>query len=254
MVRAMAFPVLVWMWELDHKEGWAPKNWCFQTVVLEKTLESPLDSKEIKPVDSKGNPTLTIHWKDWCWSWSYNTSATWCEVSTHWKRPIRVFSAGTDWGQEEKGVTEDEMAWWHHRLSGHVFEQTLGDKWRTGKPGTVESLGLQRVRHDLATAQQQLKDNCFTILYWFLPFINMTQQLSNKAFEIWYAFYTHNISHQSHFKCSVATCDQWLPYNTVWLSSMAVRVSGWKVRSWDKMSSRNREAWQLGHPRVYQSL
>ena len=65
----------VWMWELDHKEGWAPKDWCFRTLVLEKTLESPLDSKEIKPVHPKGNqPTfLNIHWKDWCWSWGSNT-------------------------------------------------------------------------------------------------------------------------------------------------------------------------------------
>ena len=58
----------VWMWELDHKEGWALKSWCFQTMVLEKTLESPLDYKEIKPVNSKGNQSW-VHWKDWCWSW-----------------------------------------------------------------------------------------------------------------------------------------------------------------------------------------
>ena len=75
-----------WMWKLDYKEGWGPKNWCFQIVVLEKTLESPLDCKEIKPVISKKS-TLNIHWKDWCWSWSSNTLATWCEELTHWKRP-----------------------------------------------------------------------------------------------------------------------------------------------------------------------
>ena len=65
----------VWIWELDHKEGWAPKDWCFRTLVLEKTLESPLDSKEIKPVHPKGNQLtfLNIHWKDWCWSWGSNT-------------------------------------------------------------------------------------------------------------------------------------------------------------------------------------
>ena len=75
------------MWELDQKEGWAPKNWCFQTVLLEKTLESPLHCKEIKPVNSKGNQPWIIHWKDWCWSWSSNTLATWCEEPTYWKRP-----------------------------------------------------------------------------------------------------------------------------------------------------------------------
>ena len=69
----------VWMWELNYKESWALKNWCFWTVVLEKTLESPLDCKEIQSV-------LNIHWKDWCWSWNSNTLATWCEELTHWKR------------------------------------------------------------------------------------------------------------------------------------------------------------------------
>ena len=72
----------VWMWEVDHKEGWAQKNWCFWTVVLEKTLESPLDCKEIKPVNPK-EINLNIHWKDWWWSWSSNTLATWCEELTH---------------------------------------------------------------------------------------------------------------------------------------------------------------------------
>ena len=67
--------------------SWALKNWSFWTVVLEKTLESPLDCKEIKPVCPKGKSTLNIHWKDCCWSWSSNTLATWCEEPTHWKRP-----------------------------------------------------------------------------------------------------------------------------------------------------------------------
>ena len=66
----------VWMWELDYKESWAPKNWCFWTAVLEKTLESPLDFKEIQPVHPKGDQ-LGVHWKDWCWSWNSNPLATW---------------------------------------------------------------------------------------------------------------------------------------------------------------------------------
>ena len=72
------------MWELDYKENWAQKNWWFWTVVLEKTLESPLDCKEIQSVKKS---VLNIHWKDWCWSWNSNTLATWCEELTHWKRP-----------------------------------------------------------------------------------------------------------------------------------------------------------------------
>ena len=68
------------MWDLDHKESWVLKNWCFWTVVLEKTLGSPLDSKEIQPVHPKGN--LNNHWKDWCWSWNSNILATWCKELT----------------------------------------------------------------------------------------------------------------------------------------------------------------------------
>ena len=112
----------VWKWELDHKESWALKNWCFWTVVLEKTPESPLDSKEIKPVYPKGNQ-----------SWIYigrtdaeaETPILWPPDAKNWllgKDP----DAGKEWRQEEKGTTEDEMAGWHHWLYGHGFGWTLG--------------------------------------------------------------------------------------------------------------------------------
>ena len=114
------------MWELDYKETWAPKNWCFWTVVLEKTLESPLDSKENQPVYPKGVlGFLGVHWKDWCWSWNSNTLATNnLDVKSWliWKDP----DAGKDWGQEEKGTTEDEMVGWQHWLDGHGFGWTPG--------------------------------------------------------------------------------------------------------------------------------
>ena len=71
---------------------------------------------------SQRKSVLNIHWKDWCWSWNSNTLATWWEEQTHWKRPW----AGKDWRQEEKGMTEDEMVGWHHRLDGHEFEQAPG--------------------------------------------------------------------------------------------------------------------------------
>ena len=77
----------VWMWELDHKEGWALKNWCFRIVVLEKTLENPLDSKEMKPGNPKGNQSWIFIGRTDNWSWSSNTLATWCEEPTYWKRP-----------------------------------------------------------------------------------------------------------------------------------------------------------------------
>ena len=89
------------VWELDHKEGWEPKNWCFWIVMLEKTLESPLDNKEKSILKIS---TLNIHWKDWCLSWSSNTLASWCEEPTHWKRPwcwkrlrARAEGGGRDW-------------------------------------------------------------------------------------------------------------------------------------------------------------
>ena len=113
----------VWMWELDHKEGWMLKNWCFWTVVLEKTLESPLDCKEIQPVSPKGNQScIFIGRTD-----SEAEAPILCPTDRkNWligKDP----DAGKDWRQEEKGMTEDEMIGWHHWLNGHEFEQAPGD-------------------------------------------------------------------------------------------------------------------------------
>ena len=110
------------MWELDHKESWAMKNWCFWTVVLEKTLESPLNCKEINPVNSKGNqPRIFIGRSDA----EAETPILWLPDAKNWligKDP----DAGKDWRQEETGMTEDEMVGWHHRFDGHEFEQTPG--------------------------------------------------------------------------------------------------------------------------------
>ena len=111
------------MWELDCEESWAPKNWCFWTVVLEKTLESPLDCKEIQPVHPKG---------DQSWVFIGRTDAE-AETPILWPPHAKSWligkdaDAGRDWGQEEKGTTEDEMAGWHHRLNGHEFGWTPGD-------------------------------------------------------------------------------------------------------------------------------
>ena len=107
----------IWMWELDYKERWVPKNWCFWTVVLEKTLESLLDCKEIQPIHPKGDqswlfigktdvePETPIIWPPDAKSWLI------------WKHP----GAGKDRRQEEMGTTEDEMVGWHHPLNGHEF-------------------------------------------------------------------------------------------------------------------------------------
>ena len=107
---------------LDWEEGWAPKNWCFWTVVLEKTLESPLDCKEIQPVHPKGDqPWVFIGRTDV----ESETPILWPPYAKSWligKDP----DAGRDWGQEEKGMTGDEMAGWHHQLYAHEFEWTPG--------------------------------------------------------------------------------------------------------------------------------
>ena len=77
---------LLWMWELDYKESWAVKNWCFWTVVFEKTLESPLDCQEMQPIHPKRKSVLGVHRKDWCWSWNSSILAIWCEELIRWKR------------------------------------------------------------------------------------------------------------------------------------------------------------------------
>ena len=112
----------IWMWELDHKERWAPKNRCFQTVVLDKTLESPLDCK-IKPVSPKGNhPWIFIGRTDA----EPETPILWPPDAKSWLTG-KDTDAGKDWGQEQKGTTEGEMVGWHDQLSRNESEQTLGD-------------------------------------------------------------------------------------------------------------------------------
>ena len=112
----------VWIWELDCEESWVPKNWCFWTVMLEKTLDSPLDCKEVQPVHSKG---------DQSWVFFGRTDAK-AEAPVLWPPHVKSWligkdsDAGRDWGQEEKGMMEDEMAGWHHWLDGRESEWTPG--------------------------------------------------------------------------------------------------------------------------------
>ena len=103
------------MWELDCEESWALKNWCFWTVVLEKTLESPLDYKEIQPFHPKGDQSW-VYWKDWCWSWNSNTLATWCEELTHLRRPwcwerLRAGGEGEDRGWDGWMASPTRWTW-----------------------------------------------------------------------------------------------------------------------------------------------
>ena len=124
------------MWELDHKEVWALKNWCFQIVVLEKTLERPLDCKEIKLVNPEGN-------QPWIFTGRIFAKA---ETPILWPPDAKSRlvgkdpDAGKDWEQEEKGMTEDEMDGWHHWLNG-VWANFRG-WWRTGKLGVLQLQGV----------------------------------------------------------------------------------------------------------------
>ena len=137
----------VWMWELNHKESWALKNWCFWIVVLEKTLESPLDSKEIQPAHPKGNQSWIFIGKDWCWSWNSNTLTTWCQELTHLKRLWC-------WERLKAGGEGDNRGW-----DGWIPSPTLwtwvwvnlGSWWQTGRPGVRQSMGSQRVGHEWVT-------------------------------------------------------------------------------------------------------
>ena len=143
----------VWMWELDYKESWTLKNWCFWIVVLEKTLERPLDCKDLKPLHPKGN-------QSWLFFGRTNVEA---ETPILWPPEAKSWligkdhDSGKDWRQEEKGMTEDEMVGWHHQLNGHEWVKSES-WWWTGRPGMLLSMRLQWVEHDWVTELNWCKD------------------------------------------------------------------------------------------------
>ena len=130
----------VWMWELDYKESWVPKNWCFWIVVLEKTLENPLDCKEIQPVQPKGNQSWIFIGRN---DAEAETPKLWTPDMKHWLIGKQL-DAGKDWRWKEKGMTEDEMVGWYHRLNGHEFEKAPElamdrEAWHAAVHGVVKS-------------------------------------------------------------------------------------------------------------------
>ena len=169
LVKAIIFSSShVWMWELDYKESWAPKNWCFWTVVLEKTLESPLDCKEIKPVNFKGNQS---------WIFIRRTDAE-VEAPVLWPSDAKNWllgkdpDAGKDWRQE-KGMT----GWdgWMASLPQWTWVWVnSGSWWWTGRHGMLQSMGLQRVRHDWGTEL-----NTFFSFFWCDDHISPDDPLAN---------------------------------------------------------------------------
>ena len=151
------------MWELVNKESWVLKNWCFWTVVLEETLESPLDCKDIQAVHPKGNQS---------WIFIRRTDAK-AETPILWPPDARNLliwkdpDAGKDWRREEKGTTEDEMVGWHHQLNGHEFEKTPGvgdgqgglacySPWGCKELDMTERLNWTEMNHLLAVNQDML--------------------------------------------------------------------------------------------------
>ena len=147
IIKAMVFPVvMLWMWELNYKESWVPKNWCFWTVVLEKTLESPLDCKEIQAVHPKGNR-----------SWIFigradveaETPVLWSPDANNWLI-LKDPDPGKDWRWEEKGIIENEMVGWHHWLDGHGFEQAQKVSDGQGSLACCSSSGHNESRRQLS--------------------------------------------------------------------------------------------------------
>ena len=179
----------VWMWELDCEESWVPKNWCFWTVVLEKTLKSPLDCKEIQSVHPKG---------DQSWIFIGRTDAE-DEAPILWPPDEKSWLTGKDsdarrdWGQEEKGTAEDEMAGWHHWLDGREFEWTPGighgqgslvccDSWGRKESHTTEWLNWTEVKqYDLSGLQKGISLS----LRGRLQRAGVVRFLSSRSAELW---------------------------------------------------------------------
>ena len=147
------------MWELDHKEDWVPKNRSFWTMVLEKTLESLLDSKEIRSVNPKGNQL-------WIFLGRNDAEA---EAPIHWSPDTKSqligkdSDAGKDWRQEEKGTTEDELVGWHHQLNGHEFEQTAGDGEGQGRLACYSPWGHKELDMTDCPNNNKYQDNNYLI-------------------------------------------------------------------------------------------
>ena len=192
------------MWELDHKKGWALKNWCFQTVVLVKTLESP--SKKIKPVKPKGNQP---------WIFIERTDA---EAPLLWppdeKNQLigKDPDAGKDWGQEEKRVTRGKMVGWHHWLNGHEFEQAQGDSEGQGSLACCSPWDGERVTGRKARGLQRRKQ-ATSVRHFF--YLSLKQQ------------------EETNYKCQIFFFfSQWMLHEEA-TASVAVAQPLWLVGTYD---------------------
>ena len=145
----------VWMWDLDNKKGWLLKNWCLWAVVLKKTLESPSDCKEIKPVNPKGNQSwIFIHWKDWCLKLKLQYFGHLMQRADSLEKTLMLRKIE---GRRRRG--QQRTRWLASPTQWTWVWASSGRWWRTGKPGVLQSMGSQRVRQDWATEQQQKYTN-----------------------------------------------------------------------------------------------
>ena len=193
------------MWELDCEESWAPKNWCFWTVVLEKTLESPLDCKEIQTVHSKGDQSWVFFGRT---NAKAETPVLWPPHAKSWLNG-KDSEAGRDWGQEEKGTTEDEMAGWHHRLDGHEFGWT--PEVRDGQGGLACCNSWGRKESD-TTEQLNWTELKYTSCY-------------NKQDQIWEARHNFKCPGPSFPRDGSGSTDSTVFQPTGWEQ----RVGSWKM-------------------------
>ena len=174
------------MWELDYKESWALKNWYFWTVVLEKTLESPLDYKEIQPVNPKGNQS---------WIFIGRTDAE-AETPILWPPDVKSWligkdpDAGKDWRQDEKGTAEDEMVGWYHRLKGHELEQTPGDSEGQGSlaccsPWGRKEWGMTEELKNIKCGDMEVHYMIISTWHMLEIFITKRKNIRKKACPMW---------------------------------------------------------------------
>ena len=173
LVKAIFSSGHVWMWELDSKERWALKNWCFWSMVFEKTLESPLDCKEIQPVHPKGHQS---------WVFIVRTDVE-DETLILWPPNVKNWliwkdpDAGKDWVQEQKGTTEDKMLGWHHWLDGHGFAWTPGVDDGQGGLACCGSWGLK----EMDTTEWLNWTEVVVVLYQSFSFLSLFIQLVDKS-------------------------------------------------------------------------
>ena len=227
------------MWELDCEESWVLKNWCFWTVVLEKTLESSLDSKEIQPVHSKGDQSWVFFGKN---DAKAETPILWPPHAKSWfigKDP----DAGRDWRKEEKGTVEDEMAGWHHWFDGHEFEWTLGvrdgqggltcfDSWARKESDTTEQLNWTELTEYLFTSiviyASTLLNSLLTKLAQFS--IAVSQWVKNppamqetQETQVW------SLGRENPLKEGMATHSSILAWRIPWAESIRLQ---WVIHDW----------------------